>query len=120
MKTALGKSSEVRGSGNIHTSKVPAPPPAAAPPPPAAAAAAAAVAPAAALDINPNSCVRINMTSHAGNGNKTQAHVTCNGKCAYNYPSTPAQWARYRVFCDLHDRGLFVTEGSKFGGDFLV
>ena len=27
---------------------------------------------------------------------------------------------RYRVFCDLHEKGFFLTSACKFGADFLV
>ena len=38
----------------------------------------------------------------------------------WTYPRTWTQRARCAVFADLHDRGLTMTTGIKFGADFLA
>ncbi|XP_063978504.1 tRNA-splicing endonuclease subunit Sen34 [Diachasmimorpha longicaudata] len=38
----------------------------------------------------------------------------------WKYPLTPEDKFRCRVFTDLWSKGLYVTGGEKFGGDFLV
>uniref|UniRef100_A0A0A9ZH52 tRNA-splicing endonuclease subunit Sen34 n=1 Tax=Lygus hesperus TaxID=30085 RepID=A0A0A9ZH52_LYGHE len=36
------------------------------------------------------------------------------------YPKTPLDTLKYRVFKDLWERGMYLTNGSKFGGHFLA
>jgi len=38
----------------------------------------------------------------------------------WTYPSTEEERHRYMVFEDLWNKGLYLTKGSKFGGDFLA
>lgn len=38
----------------------------------------------------------------------------------WNYPTTPLQESRCRVFEDLWSKGFFMGGGLRFGGDFLV
>ena len=38
----------------------------------------------------------------------------------WKFPETESEEARYKVFSDLWERGYFITNGSKFGGDYLV
>lgn len=38
----------------------------------------------------------------------------------HEVPFTNEERLKYSVFCDLHDQGFYVANGSKFGGDFLV
>ncbi|XP_076302820.1 tRNA splicing endonuclease subunit 34 [Lasioglossum baleicum] len=38
----------------------------------------------------------------------------------WKYPSTYKQQLRYKTYKDLWERGYFVTNGEKFGGDFLA
>ncbi|CDO74883.1 hypothetical protein BN946_scf185004.g33 [Trametes cinnabarina] len=38
----------------------------------------------------------------------------------WNYPSTPFEQAKCRVYQDLWEKGNFMGGGIKFGGDFLV
>lgn len=38
----------------------------------------------------------------------------------WNYPTTPYERAKCRVFQDLWEKGNFMGGGIKFGGDFLV
>lgn len=38
----------------------------------------------------------------------------------WNYPQTEEENLRYRVFKDLWEKNYYVTNGEKFGGDFLV
>ena len=38
----------------------------------------------------------------------------------WKFPETESEEARYKVFSDLWKRGYFITNGSKFGGDYLV
>lgn len=36
------------------------------------------------------------------------------------FPNTDKEKLQYAVFCDLWERGYYITSGIKFGGDFLV
>jgi tRNA splicing endonuclease len=38
----------------------------------------------------------------------------------WNFPHSQQQQLRMAVFADLHEKGYFLTSGSKFGGDFLA
>lgn len=38
----------------------------------------------------------------------------------YKYPSTTDEKLKYAVFKDLWEKNFYITNGSKFGGDFLV
>ena len=38
----------------------------------------------------------------------------------WKFPETESEEARHKVFSDLWERGYFITNGSKFGGDYLV
>lgn len=38
----------------------------------------------------------------------------------WKFPYNEVQRIRYKVFCDLWEKGYFITNGNKFGGDFLV
>ncbi|TPX72717.1 hypothetical protein SpCBS45565_g00244 [Spizellomyces sp. 'palustris'] len=38
----------------------------------------------------------------------------------WQYPSTPEDRLRYKVFCALWEKGYYITTGSKFGGDYLM
>jgi len=38
----------------------------------------------------------------------------------WQYPKTPEEKRRFRVYEDLHNKGMYVTNASKFGGDYLV
>lgn len=38
----------------------------------------------------------------------------------WKYPTNIQQQLRYKTFKDLWERGYYVTNGEKFGGDFLV
>lgn len=38
----------------------------------------------------------------------------------WNYPSTPSEVLKYKVFRHFWEDGYFLTSGNKFGGDFLV
>ncbi|KAJ1990864.1 tRNA-splicing endonuclease subunit [Dimargaris cristalligena] len=39
---------------------------------------------------------------------------------SWNYPTTPLETMRFRLFEDLWRRGYYLTPGIKFGGEFLV
>jgi tRNA-splicing endonuclease subunit Sen34 len=39
---------------------------------------------------------------------------------SWKFPETEPEQARCKVFSDLWERGYFVTNGNKFGGDYLV
>ncbi len=39
---------------------------------------------------------------------------------SWKYPSTNREQTRFEIFCDLWERGFYLTAGSKFGGDFLA
>ena len=41
-------------------------------------------------------------------------------EAVWTFPSTDMEKLKYKVFCDLWEKGHFLTAGSKFGGDFLV
>ncbi|XP_041361172.1 tRNA-splicing endonuclease subunit Sen34-like [Gigantopelta aegis] len=38
----------------------------------------------------------------------------------WKFPSTDAEWLRFRVFENLWEQQYYLTVGGKFGGDFLV
>ncbi|XP_046398984.1 tRNA-splicing endonuclease subunit Sen34 [Ischnura elegans] len=38
----------------------------------------------------------------------------------WDYPSNEKESLQYRVFCDLWERGHYITPGHNFGGDYLV
>lgn len=38
----------------------------------------------------------------------------------WKYPSNEKQQLRYKTYKDLWERGYYVTNGEKFGGDFLA
>ena len=38
----------------------------------------------------------------------------------WKYPSTEKQQLRYKTFKDLWEKGYYLTNGEKFGGDFLA
>ncbi|XP_072744758.1 tRNA-splicing endonuclease subunit Sen34 [Anoplolepis gracilipes] len=38
----------------------------------------------------------------------------------WNYPLTPNQRHKYKVYKDLWEKEYYITSGEKFGGDFLV
>ena len=38
----------------------------------------------------------------------------------WNYPSTEEENLRYKVFKDLWEKNFYVSNGEKFGGDFLI
>lgn len=38
----------------------------------------------------------------------------------WKYPDTLHEKLRYETFKDLWERGYYITNGEKFGGDFLV
>ncbi|XP_049784503.1 tRNA-splicing endonuclease subunit Sen34 isoform X2 [Schistocerca cancellata] len=38
----------------------------------------------------------------------------------WEFPKSPLDKIRYKVFKDLWDKGYYMTSGKKFGGDFLV
>lgn len=38
----------------------------------------------------------------------------------WSYPESKQEQLRYRVYRDLWNQGFFLSNGSKFGGDFLV
>jgi len=39
---------------------------------------------------------------------------------SWSYPSTPEERRKFRVFSDLYDKGMYISDASKFGGDFLA
>lgn len=38
----------------------------------------------------------------------------------WKYPNTLQEKLRYETFKDLWEQGYYITNGEKFGGDFLV
>ncbi|EDO32072.1 predicted protein, partial [Nematostella vectensis] len=38
----------------------------------------------------------------------------------WSYPNTENEHLRYSIFKNLWERGLYITSGCKFGGDFLA
>ncbi|CAB0019389.1 unnamed protein product [Nesidiocoris tenuis] len=44
--------------------------------------------------------------------------MLCQGE--WPYPKTAFETLKYRVFKDLWEKGLYLTNGSKFGGHFLA
>ncbi|XP_014468874.1 PREDICTED: tRNA-splicing endonuclease subunit Sen34 [Dinoponera quadriceps] len=38
----------------------------------------------------------------------------------WKYPFTSDQQVKYKVYKDLWERGYYITNGDKFGGDFLI
>ena len=38
----------------------------------------------------------------------------------WKFPETESEQARCKVFSDLWEKGYFITNGNKFGGDYLV
>lgn len=36
------------------------------------------------------------------------------------FPSTLEERRKFRVYVDLYNKGMYVTDASKFGGDFLA
>ncbi|XP_028395958.1 tRNA-splicing endonuclease subunit Sen34-like [Dendronephthya gigantea] len=38
----------------------------------------------------------------------------------WKFPETEIERIRYKVFSDLWEKGYFITNGNKFGGDYLV
>ena len=38
----------------------------------------------------------------------------------WTFPNTEKEKLQYLVFKDLWENGYYLTDGSKFGGDFLV
>jgi len=38
----------------------------------------------------------------------------------WKYPVTSNQRLRYKIYKDLWERQYYITNGEKFGGDFLV
>lgn len=38
----------------------------------------------------------------------------------WTFPETELEKLRYKVFLDLWEKGYYITQGSKFGGDYLV
>ncbi|CAG8522926.1 24192_t:CDS:2 [Dentiscutata erythropus] len=38
----------------------------------------------------------------------------------WTWPSTPKEQYKYNIYCDLWNRGYFITSGIKFGGDYLL
>ncbi|CAG8525711.1 638_t:CDS:2, partial [Scutellospora calospora] len=38
----------------------------------------------------------------------------------WTWPSTPKEEYKFKVYCDLWNRGYFITNGIKFGGDYLL
>ncbi|KAF0479757.1 tRNA-intron endonuclease catalytic domain-like protein [Gigaspora margarita] len=38
----------------------------------------------------------------------------------WTWPSTPKEKYKFNIYCDLWNRGYFITNGIKFGGDYLL
>lgn len=38
----------------------------------------------------------------------------------WKFPTNSTEYLRFRVFKEFWTQGYFLTQGSKFGGDFLV
>jgi len=41
-------------------------------------------------------------------------------KNLWTWPNTQKDLQKYKVYCDLWDRGYYITSGIKFGGDYLL
>jgi tRNA-splicing endonuclease subunit Sen34 len=38
----------------------------------------------------------------------------------WTWPNNPKDIQKYKVYCDLWNRGYYITSGIKFGGDYLL
>jgi tRNA-splicing endonuclease subunit Sen34 len=38
----------------------------------------------------------------------------------WNWPNTLKDIQKYKIFCDLWNKGYYITSGMKFGGDYLL
>ena len=50
----------------------------------------------------------------------TQARIPRTKDINWKFPETEMEQARYKVFSDLWENGYYLTNGNKFGGDYLV
>ena len=57
-------------------------------------------------------------TTTTNNSLLTQTNLKEN--LTWNFPFTMEEKCRYAVFCSLWDNGYYVTNGAKFGSDYLV
>ena len=78
---------------------------------------------------NPNSFQDIQpLETNCESQDSTLIYISCEQplpllkttKVQWTFPSTEQESFRYKVFCDLWEKGYYITQGGKFGGDYLV
>lgn len=51
---------------------------------------------------------------------RTKSEISRAQEIVWKFPKTMFEKARCKVFSDLWEKGYFITNGNKFGGDYLV
>jgi tRNA-splicing endonuclease subunit Sen34 len=52
--------------------------------------------------------------------NKSKTLESAKQSKVWTWPETPQEEYKYKIYCDLWNKGYFISSGLKFGGDYLL